>query len=329
MTTLSRVRNLADLAIAASLPASAGEWLGRRLQPDDLRITTIRKPRGGYRVVCEPIDSSLMRLQKRLKEFIDRKVLDPHPSVHGFTRGRGPYSNAQAHLDARAILTVDVTDFFPSITRSQIEDALQERGASSSIAASIANVTTFRGTLATGFPTSPVLSNLVFRPLDDQFKSFADAHALTYTRYADDLTFSGDEVGDETLANVNDLLTTAGFQVNEKKVRFQRKGHPQIVTGFAIAHSDDVRLPKAWKRRLRQDLYYAARHGLDAQARHRNLDEDAFIERLQGRINYLMCAERTLALHLREEFDAILAPYPAANTTPTTSPSAHPSSPQH
>lgn len=305
MTALAKVRSLEHLLIAASLPDSAIGWLERPLDGGDVRVITTSKSGGGYRVVCQPIDESLMRLQKRLKEFIDRRVLDAHPCVHGFTRRRGTYTNALAHLDAPALLTIDISDFFTSITRQQVEATLLARGANSSIATSIANVTTFRSSLATGFSTSPVLSNLVFRPLDVAFESFAAERGLVYTRYADDLTFSGESVSDEHLEAVSGTLAAQGFRTNDKKVRFQRRGHPQIVTGFVVAHSDHLRLPKASKKKLRQDLYFAGKFGFASQARLRNLDEDAFKERLLGRISYLMGVERTLALQMREEFEQI------------------------
>src|SRR5688500_773056 len=120
MMTLPRIRHLEDLIVAASLPDSAISWFEKSIEPTDVRVRTTRKQRGGYREVCQPTDDGLLRLQKRLKEFIDRKVLVPHPRVHGFTRGRGTLSNAEAHLGARALLTVDISDFFPSIHRSRI-----------------------------------------------------------------------------------------------------------------------------------------------------------------------------------------------------------------
>jgi hypothetical protein len=225
--------------------------------------------------------------------------------VHGFTRGRGTATNAGAHLNARAVLTVDITNFFPSISRQQIEAALLDNDAKPIIAEAIANACTFGGSLATGFPTSPVLSNLVFRPLDDALRSFAAESGLVYTRYADDLTFSGASVCDENLEGISGLLISSGFLTNSRKVRFQRRGHKQVVTGLAIAHPDHLRLPKAQKKALRQDLYFAAKNGLAAQARHRNCDEAEFREQLLGRINYLMGVEPNLAFRMRRELRAI------------------------
>lgn len=305
MTVLSRIRDLEELMVAASLPSSAIEWLARPIEPNDVSVHTTRKSHGGYRVVCQANDEKLVRLQKRLKEFIDRHVLVAHPSVHGFTRGKGTVTNASAHLGARALLTVDISNFFPSINRLQVELALQAHGASATIAWAIANISTFDDALATGFPTSPVLSNLVFRPLDDEFEYFSNVNELTYTRYADDLTFSGESVNDVHLEAISAKLSSHGFRTNTKKVRFQRTGHRQVVTGFTIAHSDHVRLPKPKKKILRQDLYYSKKIGLAAQASFRNLDEEDFRNQMLGRINYFMSVEPELARLMRQEFDLL------------------------
>lgn len=305
MTVLSRIRNLEELTVAASLPRTAIDWLAKPIAPSEVTVHTTRKSNGGYRVVCQANDEKLVRLQKRLKEFIDRQVLVAHPSVHGFTRRRGTVTNASAHLGAAALLTVDISNFFPSISRQQVEFALQEHGASETIAAAIANIATFDSALATGFPASPVLSNLVFRPLDDEFEHFANVNGLTYTRYADDLTFSGESVNDAHLGAISAKLSLHGFRTNTKKVRFQRRGHRQIVTGFTVAHADHVRLPKPKKKILRQDLYYSSKIGLAAQASFRNLDEEDFRNQMLGRINYFMSVEPKLARVMRHEFDLL------------------------
>lgn len=302
---LSKVRSLEELMVVASLPSSAIDWLERPIESSDIIVHTTRKSHGGFRVVCQANDEKLVRLQKRLKEFIDRHVLVAHPSVHGFTRGRGTVTNAGVHLGARALLTVDISNFFPSIKRQQVELALQAHGAGEKIAAAIANITTFDGALATGFPTSPVLSNLVFRPLDDEFENFANVSELVYTRYADDLTFSGESVNDAHLEAISTTLSSHGFRTNTKKVRFQRKGHRQVVTGFTVAHSDHIRLPKPKKKILRQDLYYSSKIGIEAQANFRHLDEEDFRNQILGRINYFMSVEPKLARVMRQEFDLL------------------------
>ncbi|MHA7144954.1 reverse transcriptase family protein [Arthrobacter sp. TmT3-37] len=306
MTILSGIRSLEELLVAASLPDEALTWLQKPLALHDLKLLTVRKSSDGYRTVAEPLDASLIRLQKKLKEFLDRQVLEPHPDVHGFTRDRGSYSNATAHLNAAALLTVDISDFFSSISSAEINATLVDLGAVPEVAIGITNISTFRNALATGFSTSPVLSNLYFRPTDVQLSNLAADLNLTYTRYADDLTFSGDEVNDEHLEAVTEILALQNLQVNKKKVRFQRKGHPQNVTGFVVAHADHPRVPRYFKKQIRQDLYFIKKFGVEQQARVRGVSEDKLEQRLLGRINYLMCSEKKLANRMKEELEELV-----------------------
>ncbi|MHA7275732.1 reverse transcriptase family protein [Arthrobacter sp. Hz1] len=306
MTILSGIQSLEDLLVAASLPDEALVWLSKPLALYDLKLLTIRKPSGGYRTIAEPVDASLARLQKKLKEFLDRQVLDPHPDVHGFTRDRGSYSNAMAHLDAPALLTVDISEFFSSISNEEIMSTLVGLGATPQVAIGITYISTFRNVLATGFSTSPVLSNMYFREADVQLSRLAADLNLTYTRYADDLTFSGDAVNDDHLEAVTEILALHNLEVNRKKVRFQRRGHPQNVTGFVIAHPDHPRVPRYYKKRIRQDLYFMKKFGVEQQALARGVTENKFKQRLLGQINYLMCSEKDLALGMRQEFEDLV-----------------------
>lgn len=299
MSRLSLMKDLRDLEIAARLPEQGRRWLEEPLTADDLKTTTIRKPRGGFRVVHQPVSQSLIRQQKRLKEFLDTREYLPPDCVHGFTRGRGTHTNASAHLHARAILSVDVESFFDSLTGNHVRDAIAAHGGNPSVAQAITNMCTFDGVLATGFSTSPVLSNMIFKPVDEALRSWAVQNELTYSRYADDLTLSGHKATDDHLESLRNILEEHGFSVNERKVRFQRRGHPQVVTGYSIGHPDHVRLPKAAKRRLRQELYYVEKFGLEAQAVAKSTDTESYRESLLGRINYLMSCERAIALRMR------------------------------
>ncbi|WP_157321925.1 reverse transcriptase family protein [Nesterenkonia alkaliphila] len=306
MTILSDTLTLDDLVIAATLPDTARDLMEEPVRPWQLNTITVRKSPGKFRRVVEPRDNSLARVQKKLKEFLDRDVLEPHPCVHGFTRDRGPYTNALAHLNARAALTIDISDFFSSVSSDDVQSTLVSFGASTAVARGITNVSVFENVLATGFSTSPVLSNMYFRDTDDVLATFAEEFNLTYTRYADDLTFSGEDVDDTHLAEITRVLESKGLRVNQKKVRFQRSGHPQFVTGYVIAHRDHPRVGRYFKRQLRLDLHYVMKHGLVHQAQLRGLSPQVLAKQLAGRINYLMCSERDLAVHLRQKYGHLL-----------------------
>ena len=306
MNVLADCATVEDLIISVPLSSIANEWMRSPLKESHVFETFIKKSSGGYRCVVKPKDDSLARLHKRLKDFFDKEVLRPHPAVHGFVRKRGHYSNACQHLNANAILTIDLADYFESITSIEVETTLRDFGATKEVARAITNVCSYNKVLATGFSTSPVISNMFFLKLDNLLSNFADDAGLVYTRYADDLTFSGDEVGDDHLEQITEILHHKRLKVNRKKLRFQRRGKPQVVTGYVVAHPDHPRLSRYFKRRLRQDLYYAEKFGIEHQAEVLNIEPEDLIEKLKGQINYLMGSERESALSLRKKYANLL-----------------------
>lgn len=306
MSILADCVTLEDLIVSAPLADNALQWMNRPLEDIDVSVNTVRKSSGGYRNVVQPMNDSLVRLHKKLKEFFDREVLQPHSAVHGYTKKRGAYTNALQHLDAQAILTIDLSDFFDSITGPEIESTMRGFDATDVVARGITNACTYDGVLATGFSTSPVLSNMYFQRIDEVLSEFAKNSKLVYTRYADDLSFSGEDIDDEHLGHIKTILNIEGLRVNDKKVRFQRRGRPQVVTGYVVAHPDHPRLSRYFKRRLRQNLYYAKQFGIVHQAEFRGQHPEDFAMKLKGQIDYLMGSERKLALKLRSEYGQLL-----------------------
>jgi len=115
--------------------------------------------------------------------------------VFGFVKGSSTRHNAKHHLGKPCVLRLDIHRFFDSISRVQVENALLSHGYRDDVSQIISLLATPEGCLATGFRTSPYLSNLVFLPSDMTIKQAADNLGITYTRYVDDLTFSGKHIG--------------------------------------------------------------------------------------------------------------------------------------
>jgi RNA-directed DNA polymerase len=243
------------------------EMLARRLAVDagDLARVAARagamytlrrkhKANGMVRVLHVP-SRELRSMQRRLLT----RVLDPLPvSRHafGFVRGRSVAAAAQRHVGQQCVIRLDVRDFFPSITRTMVERALSDDEVPPEAAALIARLVTFRGRLPQGAPTSPAASNLVFRPLDRRLAALARRRGLRYTRYADDLTFSGGGGAPKIISPVSALLREHGFRLHEEKTRIQRRGAAQRVLGLVV--NDRLGVPRMIRRRLRAALHRAA-----------------------------------------------------------------------
>jgi RNA-directed DNA polymerase len=174
-----------------------------------------------------------------------------HDSVHGFRAGRSILTGAAPHCDKAWIWSLDIQDFFPSITRDMVRTALVEIGFPPAGAEAIANVCTFEGQLPQGAPSSPVLSNLCSARMDRELAALADAHQWTYTRYADDLTFSGQGTPPDDLpVAVQSVLNSFAFQLNDRKSCCMTERTGRVVLGLSV-HADQPRLGKKMRDKVR------------------------------------------------------------------------------
>src|SRR5207302_1692057 len=135
--------------------------------------------------------SSIKIIQKRLNQVL-QAVYKPKAPVHGFARDRGIVSNADRHINKKVILNIDLEDFFPTIHFGRVKGVLKAPPYSlpNEVAQTLGNICCYKRALPQGAPTSPVVSNMVCVSLDSGLRHLAEEHACTYTRYADDITFS-------------------------------------------------------------------------------------------------------------------------------------------
>jgi RNA-directed DNA polymerase len=263
----------------------------------------IRKSRGGKRDIASP-DKQLKLIQRRLNYYLQAYYLCIKPAeVHGFVihpKYLGDYcnivANAQPHTRKKHVLNIDLQDFFPSITARQVRDLF----ASSmfdfdyQVSTALALLTTYNGKLPTGAPTSPVISNLICLPLDNDLKSFADENQLAFTRYADDLTFSSEaEITKDNLLDIINIIQHHGFRINEKKLRFKSSSHKQTVTGLIV--NEKVNIDRKMLKKTRAMIHDLTTNGLERATRHHfglstSCDErmmGKFLQRIQGYINFI------------------------------------------
>ena len=222
---------------------------------------TITKRDGSPRNLAEP-SRRLKALQYKVLTFLTERMTPLKPAVHGFVRKRSIVSNAKAHAFRKNhfILNLDVEDFFPSITFFRVRGVLTSRpfNFSHQVATVIAHMCTLDGKLPQGAPTSPFLSNLVCRTMDRDLTDLARRNRATYTRYADDITFSfivrarrslppaickADDEGHLALGTeLRELITTKHhFAINEAKTRLSDRHRRMEVTGLTINQFPNVR----------------------------------------------------------------------------------------
>lgn len=293
------------------------------------RTFRLRKKHGGYREIIAP--KGAFAHISRVLNVVLQAYEEPTPWACGFVRGRSVVDNARPHVGKRYVLSLDLKDFFPSITRQQVADCLAAEpfGFSPQAVELISGLCTARldgqDVLAQGFATSPTLSNFVCREMDEQLAALAKQQAVTYTRYADDLTFSSDAdvlrpTGD-FVQRVEDIVRSHGFELNGSKTHLQRRGRRQAVTGLMV--TDKVNVARRYVRQVRSQLYIWERYGYaeacNAAWKHYRLQhgktkgQGHFVNLdavLRGKLNYLKMvrgAEDALYQRLQSRYDRLWA----------------------
>jgi len=225
-----------------------------RIFDDHYHTFTLPKKAGGTRVITAP-SAELKRLQRRL---LDRVLIqaDSHPAVHGYITGRSCATNAKSHEQREIVAKLDIKSFFPSTPYHLIVKALKKMAGdelSQGALFLLADICSYDGGLPIGAPCSPTLGNIILTRFDEVVGDRAQQLGVTYTRYADDLVFSGDRSAIWMLGFAKGLLKKIGYVTDSKKELIMRKGMRQTVTGLVVNSS--ANLPRRQRRKLRAALH--------------------------------------------------------------------------
>jgi RNA-directed DNA polymerase len=254
----------------------------------------IRKRSGGQRLIHAP-KRRLKAIQRTLHQLLASK-LPVSPFAHGFRKGRSVATNAAAHVGKSVVIKLDITDCFPTIHVGRVRGLLIAYGYSYPVAQTLAvlmteaprqpveigaklfHVPVGPRVCVQGAPTSPALCNAILRRLDHRLAGLARKHGFDYTRYADDLTFSGQD-----LSKIKLLVTIAGriareegLPLNTEKTRVLRSGQRQTVTGAVV--NKTLGLSRQERRRLRAALH---------EVRQASNPDPKRVRQLAGKLAYL------------------------------------------
>lgn len=260
------------------------------------------KRKGEYRTVHAANEAWLAELHKKIAVLINTNVSFP-PCVTGFVPGGSIKANARPHCRARMVLHADLKDFFDNITLDQVRIAFRSLGAIDSIASLLARLSTIDGYLRQGTRCSPAIANVVCRDLDAALLALAATTGAVYTRYADNLTFSGERVPAAT--EVDRIVRNGGFALRGTCTE-QHRGRRQFVTGLAVVDALP-RLPRKLKQQMRLVLYFVKKHGVDGhlemvRERHRS-PYPATEAGIEGMLRFMHSIEPRLANVLQAKFE--------------------------
>jgi RNA-directed DNA polymerase len=259
-------------------------------QSEFYRSFSIPKRSGGTRIIRAPFPAPLQAQRWILRHILSR--IEPSRWAHGFVTNRSIVTNALEHIAGNSILRMDIADFFPSIKIGRVITIFQNAGYSSGVSYSLASICTLENSLPQGAATSPAIANLIARFLDRRLASLAVRCDLRYSRYADDMIFSGSRISGSLPRLVGRIVKSEGFEVNEKKTLLARNAQKRIVTGIAVSNGK-TRLPRDKRRALRASVHRVlAVPPTELDASRRLLDAQ-YLQRLLGSVAHWKNVEPT------------------------------------
>jgi hypothetical protein len=322
-----RYNTSADLARSLDLTISELEWFSDRgewLRTKPLQLRHYRPMQISKKAGARLLEIPKPRLREIQRKIL-RRILDQvpaHDAAHGFVRGRSPLTFAAPHAQSEIVIGVDLMQFFPSITGNRVHAVFAALGYPPAVAGVLTGLCTvatpadtLRGLpyaqasqlrtahLPQGAPTSPALANLVARTFDIRSSALAQANWLIYTRYADDLAFSGIEIADVStlLWTIKQIAQDEGFAVHPRKTKVMRPHRRQHLTGLVI--NDQPSYPRDDYDRLRALLHNAANTSAQEQNR---AGIEHFRAHIYGRIAHIgetSTTRRRTLLRLAERVD--------------------------
>ncbi|MBR2031723.1 MAG: RNA-directed DNA polymerase [Alistipes sp.] len=233
----------------------------------------IQKKGGGERHICAPA-SSIKLYQRRLATILS-PYYSTKPTVHGYALNKSIKTNAKVHCRRRWIVNIDLKDFFQSMHFGRVRGVFLSNpfAFNDQVATTLTQICCFEGVLPQGAPTSPIISNFICRRLDNELLEFAKRHKLSYSRYADDITFSTNlaaipaELGTIREDNIltlskelRDIIENNQFIVNESKIRFAGRNNRQEVTGLIV--NEKINVKRTYIRRIRSMLHAWEKFGI-------------------------------------------------------------------
>lgn len=296
------------------------------------RYRALSKGSGQVRLIEAPKPRLKGMQQKILAEILDH--VPPHTACHGFRRGRSIATFAQPHQGQAVVVKLDLQDFFPSVPVPQINAIFRYLGYPERVADLLAGLCTTttpdtiwqevtaydrtcitrhqiaryaRPHLPQGAPTSPALANLCAYRLDYRLSGLAIAAGASYTRYADDLAFSGGEdfrrAARRFVTHAAAIALEEGFSVHHRKTRVMGQSVRQRIAGIVVNRTTNV--PREDFDRLKATLTNCVRHGPESQNRDRH---ENFRAHLQGRVSFVEMISPQRGQRLRELFQQITWP---------------------
>ena len=243
----------------------------------------IPKRNGKWRNISSPYPAILLVQRWILDNILTSIPLAP--VAKGFVKNISIKDNVLVHINNKCLLKIDIKDFFPSINLQRIIAVFLNLGYPKNISFFLAKLCCKDNCLPQGAPTSPYLSNVVCRRLDRRLESLSKKCNINYTRYADDMTFSGQYISHKFIEYVYGIVSSERFIPNYKKTKLIIGQGKKVVTGISISNNV-MTIPRSKKRNLRKEAHYILLNGLEKHCEFNKTYDPILIERLIGKFNF-------------------------------------------
>lgn len=247
----------------------------------------IKKKNKNLRYLNEP-SPILKSIQKRiLKNVLEEKMISK--CAYAYKKGLSTILNAKSHVGCKVILKLDIENFFDNINFCKVYNScFNESLYPKKLGMLLTNLCVYNDRLPQGSPTSGYISNIVLRNFDCNIDAYCKDKNINYTRYSDDMTFSGDFDIRKLIKYVNELLYKERFRLNKSKIKVVLNTTRQQVTGIVV--NEKINLSKNYKRKIRQEVYYILKYGVKSHIKKRNisLSCNRYLSVLLGKINYVL-----------------------------------------
>jgi RNA-directed DNA polymerase len=244
----------------------------------------IRKKNGKLRKIAEPLPS-LKDIQMWILSTILYSVKNNKFSK-AYTPKRTIIDNVKFHINQTKVICLDIKDFFTSIKENHVTSIFMNFGYSKRVSIVLSKLCCLNGCLPQGAPTSPQLSNIYMNNFDKEISKYCISKKIRYTRYADDITFSGDFDEKELFAFLKEQISIIEFTINPNKTKIMTKNMRQIVTGIVVNKAPQV--PKEKRKEIRQSIYYIRQFGLNNHLERINCAKANYLKHLLGIVNYVL-----------------------------------------
>ena len=266
------------------------------------RQVQIEKKHGGYRTLDIPA-VNLRKIQKWiLKNILYQISVSEHAC--GFCKKRSIVTNAERHVGKGCVINVDIKDFFPSVHGDQIFKIFYYYGYTTEVSYLLSRLCTYRDYLPQGAPTSPYLSNIVCLKLDKRLSQLAKSYHAEYSRYADDITFSGNAGIKAMLPIVERILNEEGYLLNKDKTRIAYKHQRQEVTGLLV-NGTTVQVSKQYLKKFSQEIYYCKKFGVRSHMEHIHCEKRFFRDHMYGKAYFIQMVDRDMGKRYFAELEQI------------------------